>query len=223
MTSKNYRVHLSAEPTDSPIGNLIRGVLKGYWQIPKRPDILALLYAADRLYHVNFESYGQRRGDIGGLRNALHEGYFVIYNRYILSSLAYQSVPSSGVEVDVEWLKKINMFSLRNGAPLPDLTIFLDVPPEECMKRITFERERYELFETYATLKVVYDNFRRLIQEQLFNVVSIPGLENGRVRDIEQVQNEIRKAIEDLVESPKRDKGRPAKVAAEQLSSWIKE
>ncbi|MGH9923523.1 MAG: dTMP kinase, partial [Nitrososphaerales archaeon] len=147
LLENKYRVHLSAEPTDSPIGSLIRSMLKNYWQIPKRPDILALLYAADRLYHVNFESYGQT-GSVGGLQNALHEGYIVVYNRYILSSLAYQSVPSSGAEVDIDWLKKINNFTLRNGTPIPDMTIFLDVPPEECMKRITFERERYELFET---------------------------------------------------------------------------
>ena len=88
LKNQGYRVHLSAEPTDGPIGVLIRQILKDFTKIPKRPDILALLFAADRLYHVGHESYGAGKREQEGLLNAMREGYVVISNRYILSSLA---------------------------------------------------------------------------------------------------------------------------------------
>lgn len=193
LVEKGYRVHLSAEPTDSPIGSLIRLILKRYWQIPRRPDILALLYAADRLYHVNFEQYSVSGSH--GLQNALYEGYMVIYNRYILSSFAYQNIPFGGVEVSLDWLKLINKFAVGNGTPIPDLVIFIDVPPEECIKRIVLGREKYELFEDYSNLSRVYDNFKKLIKGEEFNVVEIQGIENGLPRSKKDVQNDIREAV----------------------------
>jgi len=86
---------------------------------------VALAFAADRLDHVDRE-----------IRPALGSGTTVISDRYTLSSLAYQSRYA-----DYAWVKEINRYALR-----PDVTIFLDVPVAECLRRIR-ERpalDRYE-------------------------------------------------------------------------------
>lgn len=217
LIENGHRAHHSAEPTDSPIGALIRLILKNYWKIPKRPDILGLLYAADRLYHVNYETYGH--SGTGGIHNALHEGYIVVYNRYILSSLAYQSVPSSGVEVDVKWLQEINRYSTGNGGRTPDITFFLDVPPDECMKRITFQRESYELFESYNNLKVVYDNFKRIIREHIYPVIEINGMQDGKPRPLDEVQAEIRSYVKNELNENQDTKKRGRKHKLENINT----
>ena len=97
------------------------------------------------------------------------------------------------------------------------MTIFLDVPPEECIKRITFERERYELFETYQNLKVVYENFKRLIKEHLFNVVEIPGMTNGSPRPVSDVKNDILSVVMPVIEEDSQSHRRGPKARTEDM------
>ena len=67
---------------------------------------------------------------------ALARGETVVTDRYYLSSLAYQALGC-----DLAWLLEINRFALR-----PDLTVFLDVPVEVGMDRLSGResRERFE-------------------------------------------------------------------------------
>src|SRR5712691_5300009 len=146
LLSQGYSVVLTAEPTDGPVGVLIRQILRGHVNIPKRPDILALLYAADRLYHAYTLSYGIEKDETRvGIKNALQEGKIVISNRYLLSSLAYQGVAGAGVQVTLDWINTVNNpeISGRPGGllPIPDLVILLDVPPEVTMRRIRAGRQ----------------------------------------------------------------------------------
>ena len=140
------------EPTSGPIGVLIRQILKG--RIVARnpeghiegfsPQIMALLFAADRLDHVNT------------LVNPLvEEGVWVISDRYLYSSLAYQ-----GIGLDPDWILTINRF-----APLPDLTVFIDVPVDTALKRLTETRPQKEVFETRDLQEKVRDNYLRLFKE----------------------------------------------------------
>ncbi len=111
------------------------------------PATLALLFAADRLDHLERE-----------ILPLLKRGTHVITDRYTLSSLAYQSV-----ELDPKWVRSINRYALP-----PDLTIFLDVPLETCLERIR-ERTRNrtpqpELYENAATLQQVERRYRQMIR-----------------------------------------------------------
>ena len=54
-------------------------------------------------------------------------GVWVLTDRYVLSSLAYQAAQG----VDLDWLIELN----RN-APTPDVTIFVDTPVRVCLERI---------------------------------------------------------------------------------------
>lgn len=202
LLSQGHSAVLTAEPTDGPVGVLVRQILRGHVNIPKRPDILALLYAADRLYHVNSLSYGIAKDETRvGLRNALREGKIVISNRYLLSSLAYQGVAGAGVQVTLDWINRVNNPEISGNRdrvlPIPDLVIFLDVPPEVTMRRIRAGRQRYELFENYQDLKKVYEKFNEALSKfPTWNVVRIRGTTpRNKEKSVKEVQGEIRKKV----------------------------
>ena len=74
-----------------------------------------------------------------------HKGKAVICDRYYYSSLAYQ-----GSLTDFDWVMAANCScpEIRR----PDLCIFLDLSPEESMRRITRDREQIEIYEKAETL-----------------------------------------------------------------------
>ena len=131
------RVVLTREPTDGPIGALIRSVLRKELEVG--PETLALLFAADRMEHVRQV-----------IRPRLAEGCLIICDRYYLSSYAYQSAAG----VDLEWLMQLN-----SKCPRPDLTVLLDAPVEVCLSRIREGREHLELFEEADFLEEVRRRF----------------------------------------------------------------
>jgi dTMP kinase len=67
---------------------------------------------------------------------ALERGTTVVTDRYYLSSLAYQALGC-----DLAWLREVNRYALR-----PDLTVFLTVPADVGMDRLSGRetRERFE-------------------------------------------------------------------------------
>ena len=136
---------LHAEPTGGPMGRILRQVLRGELAVggPERERIVGLLFAADRLDHVGAH-----------VEPALQAGRHVVSDRYLPSSLAYQSV-----FCDLDWVRTINRY-----ARVPDLTIFLDVPPKLGLARVaarTGVRERYEVQDT---LERVLQGYRRWLQ-----------------------------------------------------------
>ena len=208
LASKGHKVILTAEPTDGPIGVLIRQILRGFVSIPKRPDILALLYAADRIYHVHSMPYGTERDESrAGLKNALREGNIVISDRYLLSSLAYQGVAAAGVQVTLEWINRINHPENVSGGnddaamPTPDLVIFLDVPPDVSMRRIQTGRQRYELFENFRDLTKVYEKYAEALEIMAgWKVVKVQALTpKGKTRSVSEVQSEIQNKVEEFL------------------------
>ncbi|MDQ6740692.1 MAG: dTMP kinase, partial [Actinomycetota bacterium] len=132
------------EPTIGPIGAVIRQALSHRLVYPPdQPvddDVLALLLAADRLDHI--------RADI---LPRLEAGTHVVCDRYRLSSYAYQ-----GATLGQEWVRAINSRSIT-----PDLTFFLDVPPEVSITRIEHRGQYVELYETEERLRPVYANYIR--------------------------------------------------------------
>src|SRR5512139_742195 len=92
LRARGLPVHLTREPSDGPIGVLIRQILTGRvvvpgLQGPRAPDwaTMALLFAADRLDHVEAE-----------IAPNLADGVTVVSDRYDYSSVAYQSVTAGG-------------------------------------------------------------------------------------------------------------------------------
>lgn len=131
-----YQTH---EPTDNPVGRLIRSVLQKKVTLP--PLALAYLYASDREDHLYNKEYG--------VINHLEKGEIVISDRYFYSSIAYQSV-----ECDKEQVKNINA-----RFPSPEYLIFVDTPAENCLGRIEKRGEEKELFDKFDFLSIVRKNY----------------------------------------------------------------
>ena len=156
---------LTKEPTDSDIGKLIRSCLQKEITIPSLA--LQMLFTADRAHHLEAE-----------LEPALKEGKIVICDRYILSTYAYS--------IDIDIVKKMNS-SFRK----PDITFFIDTPPEICMKRIENSRQETELFEQIDKLKKIREQYLEHIND-FPNVHIIDGQ-----KDINKINEEIKKILQD--------------------------
>jgi dTMP kinase len=124
------------EPSDGPVGTLIRQVLGGRFVLPggRAPGwaTMALLFAADRLDHVEAE-----------IEPLLEKGGVVISDRYDASSLAYQSVTSGrGGPEAVEWIRTLNHHAVR-----PDVIVVVDVPADMAAVRREARGEAAQLYE----------------------------------------------------------------------------
>lgn len=141
LRAEGIPVVTTAEPSGGEVGLQIRAILEGRAAPDWDRRSLALLFAADRLDHL------QRR-----ILPALSSGTHVISDRYLLSSLAYQSL-----DAPMEWVEAINRY-----ARAPDRTIYLEVDPEEALRRRLGESEA-QLFESLPLQRRIADNYRRAI------------------------------------------------------------
>lgn len=125
-----HEVWVTREPSTGPVGSLVRQSLSGRLGLgPGRPlsdDTLALLFAADRVDHVQSE-----------IAPALARGAIVLSDRYVLSSLAYQ-----GAALPMAWVSQLNARAAR-----PDLTLFIEVSLSEAAKRRRARGGADELFD----------------------------------------------------------------------------
>ena len=69
----------------------------------------------------------------------IDQGKFVIADRYSESTLAYQG---GGRNLDIEWLIELNNYA--TFTLLPDITFFVDIRPEEALRRQDSDKDRIE-------------------------------------------------------------------------------
>ena len=129
LNQHGTKAHATREPSDGPVGKLIREMLGGGHAIEGEKlsqGTFGLLFAADRLDHLQRE-----------VEPALAAGTTVISDRWYHSSLAYQ-----GTGADRDWITTLNARARK-----PDLTIFLQVRPQVAAERRAAARRQEELFE----------------------------------------------------------------------------
>lgn len=132
LRQRGTPAHLTREPSDGPVGRLIREMLTGQHAIEGQPlsqTTFSLLFAADRLDHLQRE-----------VEPALARGEVVVSDRWYHSSLAYQ-----GTAADRAWIDLLNQRARR-----PDLTILLRVRAETAARRRLAAGRAQELFEDLA-------------------------------------------------------------------------
>ena len=130
------------EPTDGPVGRLIRQMLSG--ELPVDQRTIASLFAADRTDHlVNPEN---------GVKAQVDMGRVVVCDRYYFSSYAYHAQ-----YIDMDWVIQAN--SLNADILRPHATIFIDVDPEVCLRRLRASREQLEIYEKLDIMKQVRANY----------------------------------------------------------------
>jgi len=129
LTAHGRAAHATREPSDGPVGKLLREMLTGKHAIEGEKlaqSTFGLLFAADRLDHLQRE-----------VEPALARGAIVVSDRWYHSSLAYQ-----GTGADRDWIIQLNSRARR-----PDMTIFLKVRPEVAAARRVAAGRVQELFE----------------------------------------------------------------------------
>lgn len=123
------KVMMTREPGGNAIAEQIRKVILDVKSTTMDERTEALLYAAARRQHL-----------VEKVLPALQEGYIVLCDRFVDSSLAYQG---AGRNIDMNLIWQINHFAIEEN--LPDLTLLLDVPAEVGLMRIYENRSEETL------------------------------------------------------------------------------
>lgn len=141
------RVVVSREPGGSAGAEAIRHVLLSGAAKPLGPHAEAILFAAARADHLRQT-----------IRPALERGDWVISDRFADSTRIYQ-----GVLGNVEARMIARLEKLTVGELGPDLTVILDIPPEEGLARAakrrgdaSIDRFEGEAFDFHKKLREAY-------------------------------------------------------------------
>jgi dTMP kinase len=174
LRSAGVQVRSTREPSDGPVGTLVRQVLTGRVVVPggRAPGwaTMALLFAADRMDHVESE-----------IDPFLADGGVVLSDRYDASSLAYQSV-SSGADAKeaVEWIRTLNRYVRR-----PDLTIVLDLSADLAAERRAGRGELAQLYEQNEVQRALAAFYRDLAKHMPRDRVVVVEA-GGSIDDVHQ-------------------------------------
>jgi len=144
--SSPEEVFQTAEPTCGLIGLTLKAVLRG--EIAFDRTTLALAFSADRSDHLF-------RPD--GVVARLEQGHWVVMDRYLYSTLAYQD------GLDRGWLLQIG-----SKFPRPDLLVFLGTPVEVCLERLSARGAESDLFEKEDSLRRIETSYRWVLEVEAF-------------------------------------------------------
>ncbi len=132
--------HRTFEPSDGFIGRAARAVLEK--RETALPLTLAQLFAADRREHLTL------------MKQRLEEGEWVFCDRYLFSSLAYQSL---GVDFDA-------VFDLNKDFPLPGFCFYIECSVETSASR-RGDRDSVDLFEKESLQRKVMGHYEHAFSE----------------------------------------------------------
>ena len=177
LRAEGREVALTAEPTSSPSGKMLREALGG--KDKRTACEMAALFLLDRIYHNVSED---------GIGALLAKGVDVICDRYYYSSLAYQ-----GSETDFEWVRAMNLDcpEIRR----PDLCIFLDLEPSVSLERIAASRTSTEIYEKKELLEKFRARFLSVF-EMLKATDSVAIVDAAR--SIDEVAEDVYRAAKQI-------------------------
>ncbi len=164
---KQRKVFFTREPTDGPIGTMIRRLASGQFNLSSLGG--QLLFCADREYHLTNE-----------IEPALNEGVDVVCDRYMLSTIVY------GGRENRDLLLQIN-----SRYRFPDLTLIFDIPVKRVLDRIVATRKETEIYESENSLKGASEGYLYFAKTYP-NVCVIDA-----TKSIEEVHEEIKRTLEE--------------------------
>lgn len=142
LREQGHDVLETHEPTDGPVGRILRQSLRGEAEAPTE-STLPWLFAADRADHLTRT-----------VEPALERGTWVVSDRYLHSSLAYQSLT----------LPLSDVLDLNARFRVPDLTLFLDVSVETALGRISGRGRQREIYERRDRLQAIKARYRAVME-----------------------------------------------------------
>lgn len=158
--SQHQKAVISPEPSDGKIGKILREFLVKkdlFDSQAKFDEQMAYLFAADRFYHLY--------NNVDGVYELINNKTHVISTRYYFSSLAYNS--KTAKDFDFVW-------SLNKNFPQPDLVIYIDIPVDLALERIS-DRPFKEVYETQTKLKKVKENFEHIFSNYSGKMLTVDG------------------------------------------------
>jgi len=175
LREKGFNVVTTREPGGTAIGEQIRDILTRLDNTSMHPRTEILLFLAARAQLVE-----------QSIRPHLEQGSLVISDRYADATLAYQGY---GHGTDLQLLHQLLNFA--TGNLWPDLTILLNLDPENGLQRKRSEGEwnRLDAYEL-AFHKRVWQGYQELAQQDPQRWVIIDASQ-----PLEMVQREIRQVI----------------------------
>ncbi|KTD06423.1 thymidylate kinase [Legionella gratiana] len=180
LANRRIKTITTREPGGTAIGEILRNLIKN----PDYRDVLDDRSELLLLYTARIQLLKQV------IEPALQRGIWVIADRFELSTMAYQG---GGRGLDQEMIKHLSSFSLQGLKP--DLTLYLDISPEEGMQRVKsrgsldrIEQQSIEFFHR------VHESYLRHIRMNA-NIVSI----NARL-PLQDVQLAIQNVINEFIE-----------------------
>ena len=168
---------ITKEPGGGPLGKDLRKIL-----LDKKTSISAevelLLMMADRKNHID-----------NIVEPSLEKGVWVISDRYLDSSYAYQG---GGRQIDTS---KIDLLTELLKLPTPDLTILFDLSPEIALQRAK-NRSELDRFESEPI------DFHQRIREAYLNLAN-DNVERYVVidasKDIQNVKDQVQKKVNQFI------------------------
>lgn len=180
LVNEGKKVYKTREPGGATISEQIRNVILNVENVKMDKRTEALLYAASRRQHL-----------IEVVVPKLEEGYIVLCDRYIDSSLAYQGYAR---EIGIKEVLDINLFA--TSGLLPDKTIYVDVAPEVGLARIkenNRNQNRLDL-EKMAFHQNVYKGYEEVIKMFPNRFIRING-----DQDVNKVYQDCMKELRNII------------------------
>ena len=173
LMKKHSQLITTREPGGSLLGEKLRGLVLDN-NNNNKPSSLAelLLYSADRAEHVSKI-----------IAPALKNENWVISDRFSDSTLAYQGY---GRNINLDTIKNIESIVCQGESP--DLTIFLEISPEESILRRKNEIPDRMESEGIEFLEKVNEGFKLIAKEK--NWVVIAASQN-----IKTISNQIKEVL----------------------------
>lgn len=163
---------------DNIYGDLVKRYLNGeFGEIDKvSPYLASLLFAMDRFLAK------------GEIEEALKNGKIVLCNRYTASNKAHMgaNLPEDKREEFIGWIDEVEY--KVNGLPKPDLTIFLNLPPEIGQQNIQGEKDIHE--KNLQHLKAANEIYQHLAESEP-NWRVVECCENGQIKSPEAIHKDI--------------------------------
>ncbi len=153
LEEKGLSVVQTREPGGSPIAEKIREVVLSRENEGMAAMTEALLYAAARAEHVHKV-----------IAPAIEAGKIVLCDRFVDSSIAYQGY---GRALGAKTVWRINEPAVDGY--MPDLTVFMNVPPERAFERMNENKE-------YDRLEIEDISFHRRVFEGYQELAKKPGV-----------------------------------------------
>ena len=159
LEKEGYSILTTREPGGIKIAEDIRNIILDKENVEMDAHAEALLFAASRSQHYNEK-----------ILPALEAEKIILCDRFIDSSLAYQG-HARGLGIDNVY--EINKFAIGNN--LPELTIFIDVPPKVGLKRVFSNSRKVDRLdlETLEFHELVYEGYMLIAKkyEDRFKIV----------------------------------------------------